>query len=261
MSEVRSGFHAVVTADGRMPVFAASPAEAGRRYPAVILYMDFWGAREELHGMARHVASRGYCCLVPDFYYRQGKVRDVLRDANGKVLSLKALDPATREQVLMPLRNLTDDMVVEDTRSLLDGLGNIQAAAPAPVGVIGYCLGGRLVLKVAAAFPDRVRATASIHPNSLMTDKPDSPHLLLDRLRGGLYFGLAQMDRHTPPDVIARLERIVRDCTVRCSIETHVGVDHGYALPDRDIYDAAASAKDWERVFALFGHELEAANP
>ena len=71
--------------------------------------------------------------------------------------------------------------------------------------------------------------------------------------------GLAQMDRHTPPDVIARLEAILRGCAVKSSIETHAGVDHGYALPDRDIYHAAASEKDWSRVFALFDRELGAA--
>ena len=34
--------------------------------------MDIWGIREELREIARRIATVGYACLLPDFYYRQG---------------------------------------------------------------------------------------------------------------------------------------------------------------------------------------------
>ena len=63
----------IPTRDGRMEAFVTHPEQDGP-FPPVIIYMDVWGVREELYDLARRVATVGYYCMVPDFYYRQGKV-------------------------------------------------------------------------------------------------------------------------------------------------------------------------------------------
>jgi carboxymethylenebutenolidase len=248
----------ITTQDGVMPVFVASPETPGP-LPLVILYMDFWGVRGELRDVARRIASQGYCCALPDLYYRQGTVRIERRDAGGRMKSWHLLDAADRERVLEPLRRLTDDMAMDDTDALLRHLASDAAVRRGPIGCIGYCLGGRLVVRAGARHPDRIVAMASLHPTTLVTEGPDSPHQLISRLRGEIYFGLAELDRHSPPSMIATVRETLTRSEVEGRIEVHSGIDHGYSLPDRDIYDREASERDWASILAMLHRRLNPA--
>ena len=187
----------VPTADGAMETFISHPQQGGP-FAAVVLYMDVWGIREELYDIARRIATVGYCVAVPDLYYRQGRVRHEFRDADGRMISLHALPEADRARVTAPLAQLSDTMVVADTGSLIRFLDAEAPVRPGPMGSVGYCMGGRHVVSVAAAYPDRFRASAGLHPTSLISDRPDSPHTRLDRLRGELYCGFAETDAYAP---------------------------------------------------------------
>src|ERR1700728_2553336 len=103
----------IATPDGKMETFITHPEQDGPFAP-VVLYMDVWGIREELFDIARRIATVGYLCAVPDFYYRQGRVRHEFRDRNNRMISLHALPEADRQRVIAPLAKLTDTMVVAD---------------------------------------------------------------------------------------------------------------------------------------------------
>jgi carboxymethylenebutenolidase len=244
----------IETPDGRMDAFVAHPTGAPR--PAVLVFMDIWGLREELFEIARGVARAGYYCVVPNGYYRQGRVRFEYRNERGEMRSLDALPADVQETVLTPMRALTDAMVVADTRSMLDFLAR-EPVRPGAKGVLGYCMGGRHALLVAGLYPDDVRAAASLHGTRLVSDAVDSAHLLADRFKGEIYCGFAERDSHAPPATIATLAASLggRD-NVRYHFEVHPGTAHGYALPDRDIHDRTATARDWENIFAMFERQL-----
>jgi carboxymethylenebutenolidase len=161
--------------------------------------------------------------------------------------------------VLEPLRKLTDPMAMDDTQALLGFLDGGEPVRRAPMGCIGWCLGGRLVVRAGARFPERFAAMASLHPTTMVTGEADSAHRLLSTLRGEIYFGLAELDRHSQPDTIAALRASLESAPVRSHIEVHRGIDHGYALPDRDIFDKQAANRDWERIFAMFRRRLQLA--
>ncbi|MSP01742.1 MAG: dienelactone hydrolase family protein [Acetobacteraceae bacterium] len=243
------------TPDGSMETFITHPEQDGP-FAAVVLYMDVWGIREELHDIARRVATVGYYCAVPDFYYRQGRVRHEFRDANNRMISLAALPEADRKRVSAPLAQLMDTMVAADTGALLRFLDAGEPVRPGALGSIGYCMGGRHVMSVAAAFPDRFRASAGLHPTSLISDRPDSPHRFADRLRGEFYCGFAETDPHAPPSMIEELGALLAGCQVRYHSEIHAGAVHGYALPDRDIHHKRGANRDWELIFAMYRRQL-----
>jgi carboxymethylenebutenolidase len=244
----------IETPAGRMDAFVAHPAGAPR--PAVVVFMDIWGLREELFEVARGVARAGYYCVVPNSYYRQGRVRFEYRNERGEMRSLDALPADVQETVLAPLRALTDAMVVADTRSMLDFLAR-EPVRPGGKGVLGYCMGGRHALCVAGHHPDDFRAAASLHGTRLVSDAADSTHLLADRFKGEIYCGFAERDPHAPPATIAMLAAALEGRrNVRYHFAVHSGTDHGYALPDRDIYDRAATARDWKEIFAMFERQL-----
>ena len=240
---------------GAIGTFITHPSEHGP-FPAVILYMDVWGVREELYDIARRIATVGYYCMVPDFYYRQGRVRNAFRNKDNRMISLDRLDPQQQEIVRGPLDKLTDAMVIDDTGALRDFIGDNEPVRPGAMGCTGYCMGGRHVFRVAGTFPERFKAMASMHGSWLVTDKDDSPHRLAHKLQGELYCGFAECDRNATPQIIDTLDSTMSTCAVNYRREVHRGAKHGYALPDRDVYDKQAANRDWEHIFRMFSRQL-----
>src|ERR1700744_1878855 len=159
----------IPTTAGRMETFITRPEQAGP-FHAVILFMDVWGVREGLFDLARRVATVGYYVLVPDFYYRQGRIRTDYRDEQGRAISLKNLTAEQQAAVLEPQRNTSDRMVVEDTGAILRFLDTQSEVHRGAVGGFGYCMGGRHVLQAAGVYPDRLAASASLHGTTLINE-------------------------------------------------------------------------------------------
>jgi carboxymethylenebutenolidase len=247
----------IPTASGAIDAFVAYPSERGP-FPAVIIYMDVWGLREELFDVARRVATVGYCCLVPNFYYRQGRIRNEYRNDKNQMISLDCLDEEKRERVIAPLRHLTDAMVVEDTGSILEFIdAGLPVCRGGPLGCIGYCMGGRHVFRAAAHYPSRFKASVSLHGTNLVTESEDSPHRgAAKAAQGELYCGFGEKDRHTPAATVAAIESAVESRGLRYRYVVHAGADHGYALPDRDVFDKHSANRDWEAIFAMFYRQL-----
>jgi carboxymethylenebutenolidase len=244
----------ILTVDGRMDALVVHPEEGGP-FPAVVIFMDIWGLREELFDIARKVAAVGYHCTVPNFWYRRGKVRFEYRNDKGQMRSLLDLPKIVQDELHANSTLLTDEMAMADTRAILDFLGSQPVRGPK--GSIGYCLGGRLGLCAAGLYPDEFRATASLHGTRLVSDKPESPHRLVDKMRGEIYCGFAQHDPWAPPSTIETLSKLFAgESAVQYRHIVHAGTEHGYALPDRDVFHKAAANRDWERIFAMFRREL-----
>ena len=245
----------IPTPAGRMETFVSHPEQDGP-FPPVIVYMDIWGVREELYEIARRVGTVGYYCMVPDFYYREGKVSHEFRDADNRMISLHALDAERQRQVTAPGRRLSNQMVVDDTGAILSFLGRGEPVRAGGVGAIGYCMGGRHVLCAAGHFPERVIASASLHGTSLVSDAPDSPHRLAKQFRGEIYGGFAEKDPYAPLSMVQELAELLGPCPVEYRYAVHAGALHGYALPNRDIFHARGAARDWEMIFAMFHRKI-----
>jgi carboxymethylenebutenolidase len=145
---------------------------------------------------------------------------------------------------------------MEDTAALLRALDEDPRARAEQVGCVGYCMGGRLAFTAAGAHPARVAAAACIHGGHIATDDPASPHLQAARIRGALYFAVADNDPSCTPDSRARLEAALHAAGVRYELEVLAGAAHGFAVKDLPVYNEAAAERQWARVFALFGEAL-----
>lgn len=245
----------IKTADGTMETFITHPEEPGP-FPAVIIYMDVWGVREELYDIARRVGTVGYYCMVPDFYYRQGKVRFEFRNEKNQTISLSRLDEQTQREVRAPLQKLSNTMVMDDTSAILACLKGGEPVRSGGMGATGYCMGGRHVLCAAGTYPEHFIASASLHGTALISDRNDSPHRLVDKFRGELYCGFAEHDPSAPLPMVQELEELLKPCPVHYRFTVHPGAEHGYALPDRDIHDKRAATRDWERIFAMLHRQI-----
>jgi carboxymethylenebutenolidase len=245
----------IPTKTGVMPTFVVRP-EAGEPCHLVIQYMDVWGVREELYDIARRIAAFGYVCAVPDLYYRWGEIRTEFRDKNGRMISFTRLTSEQQAKTLEPLKKLSDGMVVEDTAALLEQFASDAGVHAGGIGTIGYCMGGRHVLRVASEFPERMKASASLHGTLLVSPKADSAHLSVHKIRGEVYCGFAEHDDDAPPATIEEISRRMREAGVVYRHEIHPGATHGYSLPDRDVHDKQATLRDWELILAMFQREI-----
>ena len=247
----------IATPEGRMDGFVVRPD--GGPFPAVLLLMDIWGLREELFGLARKVAAAGYHCTVPNFYYRQGPVRFEFRDAQGRMKSFENIAAEEQQRMRAQMGRITDDLAMKDLRSILDFLNGQKSVKAGPKASVGFCLGGRYAVQSAALYPDEFRAGASLHGTRLATDAPLSPHKLAAACRGEIYCGFAEHDDLAPPATRKALQAaFAANPHVRYTAVVHKGAAHGYALPNRDVFDERAAEQDWENIFSMFRRMLTA---
>ena len=238
------------TQDGLMNTLVFHPDRPGP-HPVVIHYMDSVGVREELADMCRRLASVGYFVLLPNLYYR--KVRSVDLDAD------RLRDPAyaDRLELMWTLnRSLSNTMIEQDTAALFEHLVTEPAARPGPVGIVGYCMSGRFVYRLAGAYPERIACAASVYGARLITDLPDSAHLLTERIRGEMYFACAEHDHYITNEALADIGERMRAAGVRGGIEFYPESEHGFAFPQRRAYHKASAERHWERLFELFARNL-----
>jgi carboxymethylenebutenolidase len=238
----------IETADGRMETFICRP-ERGGPYPAVFFLMDAPGIREELRDMARRLATSGYCVLLPNLYYRAG--RDTL--FGDGVLDQGHPD---RERMRAIRVNMTIPPVMRDLASMLAYVDADASVAPGAVGCNGYCMSGPYALAAAARFPDRIAAAASFYGTWLVSDAEESPHLTLDKGKAELYIGCAEHDDLAPLPMVEELKGLFDKSGAKGELELYPSVHHGFAFPQRKVYDKPAAERHWERLLALYKRRL-----
>ena len=237
-------FHVdVTTPDGTMECFVAHPDGDGPFAP-VILYMDVPGIREELRNFARRIAGQGYFCLLPDLYYRDGRVRFDLSKGEEELKKMFAIG-----------KKLSVERVMRDTGGMLTYLRS-NPNVTAKVGSIGYCMSGQFVVAAGGDYPEDFAAIASLYGTLIVTDKPDSPHLKAARSKGEFYLGFAETDPFVEDSVICDVSAVFDENGIDYTVEVHPGTQHGFCFPERPQYVEAAAEKVWDTVFDLFDRRL-----
>ena len=233
----------VQTADGAMDCFIAHPQGDGPFAP-VILYMDVPGIREELRDFARRLAADGFMCVLPDLYYREGKVRFDLSKGAEELQKMFAVGS-----------KMSNAMVMRDTQGILDYL-SASPLAQELTGTVGYCMSGQFVLSAAGTFPSRIRATASLYGTRMVTKSEDSPHKLIPNIQGEIYLGFAEHDPYVEDFVVAALVESLDEHHISYSLETHPGTEHGFCFPQRPGYVESAAESVWQTMLNMYARTL-----
>ena len=236
---------AVSTKHGLMPIFIAHPSD-GSPHSAIIFYMDAPGIREELRVMARRIARQGYYCILPDLYYRLGTLRfDTHRRDDAMSTVIKT--------VRQSLRNTT---VMDDTAAIFSFLDGQEAVKSGKAATIGYCMSGQFVVSAAARFPERIASAVSLYGMGIVTDKEDSPHHLVERIKGELYLGFAEVDPVVPDHVLPQLRTALDKAGTKYEMHQFPGTHHGFCFVERQVYDWQAAEEAWAKQFALWRRTL-----
>lgn len=241
----------VKTAAGVADSYLSRPDD-GRPHPGVLLLVDAFGLRPQIEAMADRIAAAGYVVLAPNVFYRTGRA---------PVISLDGLDdPERRGEVFSRVRPLLRGLTTE--RILADGaayLGRLEEeAGGGPVAITGYCMGGRLGWRIAAAHPDRVAGLGCFHTGGLVSDDEDSPHLSAGEIDAELYLGFADHDKSATPAQIATVEGALRTAGKEFRAAVYAGAQHGYTMADTPAYDEAAAERHYEELSALLSRTVGA---
>jgi carboxymethylenebutenolidase len=222
------------------------------QWPAVILFVDAFGLRPAMRDMAKRLAADGYTVLVPNPYYR-------LTKAPGIEPGFDFSNPADRAKLETLRAPITSDAVTQDATAyvkFLDSQASVDKKAK--MGVFGYCMGGPMTMRAAAAVPTRIGAGASFHGGGLVTDKPDSPHLLVPKIKAQYYFGVAANDDQRQPDAKTKLDEAFHAAHLAAKIEVYEGTLHGWCVKDmplqagKPIYNEAQAERAWNELVTLY---------
>jgi carboxymethylenebutenolidase len=238
----------VTTPDGTCTVHLFTPDDTDGPWPGVVMFPDAGGLRYTFDEMGAQLAQSGYVVLVPDVYYRNV-------DWAPFDMETAFSDEQERKRLMSMIGTLTPDKVSADTGAFFDYLVGRPEVAGDRFGVCGYCMGGRISVMMAGRLPDRVAAAASFHGGGLVTDTPDSPHLLADQMRATVYVGGAQNDASFTADHAEQLEKALTAAGVQHTIEWYQGA-HGFAVPDNPPYDEAAAERHWAAMVETFRSAL-----
>jgi carboxymethylenebutenolidase len=238
------------TPDGTADAYFAHPS-AGV-HPGVLMWPDIYGLRPAFRQMGRRLAEAGYSVLVVNPFYR-GKRAPVVPE------HAEYSDPATRETLTSLVATLNPQGIVSDSRAYVAWLDAQPAVdRKRPMGTLGYCMSGPATMRAAAAVPERIGAGASFHGGGLVTDKPDSPHLLVSRMRAQYLFAIAENDDKRQPEVKDTLREAFARAKLPAEIEVYAGTVHGWCPVDARAYNDAQAERAWSRLLVLFKTALAA---
>lgn len=231
------------TSEGEMKTFIYHPTHGGP-HPIVLYLMDAPSIRPALKEMAGRLASAGYYVMLPYLFYRGSVFREFSRSDE---------DMHVRGE-LMGTITLTN--IVSDAEALLTMADADPVAGSGPIGAVGFCMSGGLVISLARAIPDRVAAVASIHGAWLVKDTPDSPHVGLDTVKAEIYFGWCDDDATAPPETVPVMREALDAAGITYTLDWLTDAMHGYAPPGGERYNREASELHWERVQSMFRRHL-----
>ncbi|MEM9837680.1 MAG: dienelactone hydrolase family protein [Pseudomonadota bacterium] len=238
----------VTTPDGSVDGVFVRPRKGS--HPAVIFWPDIHGVRPAFFDMARMLARSGYSVLAVNPYYRTHQ---------GQLFfdGMSIRDPGARELVTRHRAALSSDTVGIDALALTTWLdAQDGVATDVGIGAVGFCMTGSWTLRAAAAVPDRIKAPCSFHGGGLVTNRPDSPHLLADKIKGGVLIAIAENDHNRQPEAKDVLIASFKDAGVPAEIEVYDGAMHGWVVTDSRSYDAEKSDRALGRMLALFEAQL-----
>ena len=234
-------------ADGACDAALFQPAGTGA-WPGCLIFTDALGLRPAFRDMGRRLAAEGYVVLVPNPFYRTRKA---------PVLSgpFDFASPDDRAKLVPLTAPLTTEVKTRDGAAWIAYLDTLpQVKKTTPLGVSGYCMGGPYTMFTAAAVPDRVGAAGSFHGGNLVTDKPDSPHLLGPKIKASYYFAIATNDDQRQPDAKDKLREAFPGKPV--TVEVYQDCQHGWCVSDAKVYNQAEADRAFTELVALYQKAL-----
>ncbi|MFT4110461.1 dienelactone hydrolase family protein [Propionicimonas sp.] len=229
--------------DGTAEAIVATPGAGSG--PGVLMFMDAFGLRPRIEELAQRVAGWGYVVLAPNVFHRDGTVEELRPDG-----------PPDWQAIAPRMGRLTTDRVEADIDAYVAALEGLSQVADGPIGVVGFCMGGRLAVRTASRYPEEVAACAALHTGGLVTTEDDSPHLGLGSARAAFLFGHADNDRSMTPEQVETLGGALDAAGLEATNVIVPGAAHGYTMSDTPAWNEEAFEWAFAELHELFDRTL-----
>lgn len=238
----------ISTPDGEADCYFVHPANGS--HPAVLVWPDILGLRPTFRAMGRRLAESGFSVLVVNPFYRSAESPVVPEGASFQ-------DPDVRRIVMPMAGELDAETHFTDARTFVDWLDEQSSVdSNRQIGTQGYCMGGPMVMRTAAAVPHRIGAGASFHGGGLATDEPDSPHRLIPNMDADFLIAIAENDDERDPEAKTTLRESFLNAGLSAEIEVYEGAMHGWCVPDSAVYHEEQAERAWSRLLNLYRNAL-----
>ncbi len=230
----------VTSTDGAMPVYVARPDEQPSR--AVIVIQEAFGVNDHIEDVTRRAASAGYLAVAPHVFHRTG---------GGTV------DYGDMQGVMKHFQGLGDHTVLDDIDATL-GLIHEEGIADPSVGIVGFCVGGRLTFLAGAE--RALGAAVSFYGGGIVQPRSENMPSLLPNIEGMKtpwlgFFG--DQDKGISVDDVEQLRTALKAAPVETDIVRYADAQHGFHCDAREqVYNGEAAADAWRRTLAWFGEHL-----
>ena len=242
-AEVSESDVMVKTPDGDCDAYFVAPKQGA--HAAVLVWPDIFGLRPAFREMGKRLAESGYAVLVVNPFYRLQKAPTAAKGASTPI-----------SDVIPLARSLNADTQTADAKVFTAWLDSqSQVDTNKKIGTTGYCMGGPIVLRTAAAMPDRIGAACTFHGGGLVTDSPDSPHLLIDQMKAQFLIAIAENDDQRDPKAKDTLRESFAASSLAAEIEVYPA-GHGWCPPDSRVHNPEQAEKAWSRMLVLFEKAL-----
>jgi carboxymethylenebutenolidase len=238
----------ITTPDGVADCYFVHPAAGATA--AVLVWPDILGLRPAFRMMGKRLAESGYAVLTVNPFYRGARSPVVGEGASFQ-------DPDVRNTVMPLAQQLNAETHFTDARAFIAWLDQQSAVDTSrKIGTTGYCMGGPMVMRTAAAVPDRVGAGATFHGGGLATGADNSPHLLIPDMKASFLHAIAANDDESDPQAKETLRESFGAAGLAAEIEVYTDTLHGWCPPDSAVYNEAQAERAWSRMLALFSTAL-----
>ncbi len=236
------------TPDGTADAYFVHPSKGA--HAAVLVWPDIFGLRPAFRQMGQRLAGAGYSVLVVNPFYRLQRAPTAPEHADFD-------DPATQKMLMGQMHSLSPATTQTDAVAFVQWLdGQPAVDRRKRIGTTGYCMGGPLTMRTAAAVPERVGAGGSFHGGGLVTDQPDSPHLLIPKMKARYLVAIAESDDKRQPEAKDVLRAAFAKAKLPAEIEVYAGTIHGWCPIDSKVYNHDQAEKAWSRMLVLFKSAL-----
>ncbi|CAN7264429.1 dienelactone hydrolase family protein [Phenylobacterium sp. LjRoot219] len=239
----------IPTPDGNAQAYVFTPVQGAGPWPTVLFYMDALAIRPTLFEMAERLASNGYYVLLPDMFWRLGGYEPLVPK------EIFADQAKMGELFSKYIGSTSAEKAMSDTAAFLAWLDQQPQAKADKIGVTGYCMGGAMAIRAAGTFPDRIAAAGAFHAGQVVTDQPDSPHLLAPQIKAKVLVAGADQDPYFTEAQFETLKAAMKGLDAEVTI--YRGAIHGYAPNDLPVYDVEHSERHWREMLALFDGTLK----
>lgn len=242
--EVKATEVSIETIDGKADCYFVHPAKGAA--PAVIIWPDIFGLRPAFKNMAKRLAESGYAVLVVNPFYRSIKASDMVGGTTRPIAELRPFASA-----------LNENTAATDAKAFIEWLDKQKSVSKKhKIGTQGYCMGGSIAFRTAAAVPSRVGAVASFHGGGLVNDKPTSPHQIALTTKAHYLVAIAENDDKRSPKDKDVLKETFERAGMKAEIEVYTGAAHGWCPPDSAVYNEPLAERAWARLLQLYKEAL-----